>query len=136
MSRFLFLAEESAILVHAAILGLEMGLVYDFFRILRRSFRCDFIITAVMDMLYWSFVGYRTFYIMHVYSNGVLRWFAILGAITVLGFYMKLCSRCIVGIGTWLLVGMKSVAGQGKKLLTRNLKVPIINLRKDSKERE
>lgn len=136
MSRFSFLAEESAILVHAAVLGLEMGLVYDFFRVLRRSFRCKFVVTAIMDLLYWCFVGYRTFYIMHTYSNGELRWFAVLGAITVLALYMKICSRCIVVIGTWLLVGMKSIAERGKNLLTRNLKMPIIKLRKDSKERE
>jgi spore cortex biosynthesis protein YabQ len=136
MSRFSFLAEESAILVHAAVLGLEMGLVYDFFRVLRRSFRCKFAVTAIMDLLYWCFVGYRTFYIMHTYSNGELRWFAVLGAITVLALYMKVCSKCIVAIGTWLLVGMKSIAERGKNLLTRNLKMPIIKLRKDSKERE
>ena len=122
--------------MYAAMLGLEMGLVYDFFRVLRRSFHCKFIIMAIMDMLYWSYVGYRTFYIMHTYSNGELRWFAILGAITILALYMKLCSRCIVRIGTWLLLEIKSIIGQGKKLLTSILKMPIINLRKDSKERE
>ncbi len=122
--------------MHAAVLGLEMGLVYDFFRVFRRSFRCKFTVVAIMDLLYWGFVGYRTFYIMHTYSNGVLRWFAILGAITILALYMKLCSRGIVAIGTWLLVGMKSIARRGKNLLTRNLKMPIIKLRKDSKERK
>ena len=122
--------------MHAAVLGLEMGLVYDFFRVFRRSFRCKFTVVAIMDLLYWDFVGYRTFYIMHTYSNGVLRWFAILGAITILALYMKLCSRGIVAIGTWLLVGMKSIARRGKNLLTRNLKMPIIKLRKDSKERK
>ena len=122
--------------MYAAMLGLEMGLVYDFFRVLRRSFCCKFIITAVTDMLYWSYVGYRTFFIMHTYSNGELRWFAILGAVTILALYMKLFSRCIVRMGTWLLLEIKSIAGQVKKLLTRILKMPIINLRKDSKERE
>lgn len=136
MSGFSFLAEESAILVYAAMLGLEMGMVYDFFRVFRRSFCCKFIITAVMDMMYWGYVGYRAFFIMHTYSNGELRWFAILGAITILALYMKLCSRCIVKIGTWLLLKIKSIARQGKKLLTSILKMPIINLRKDSKERE
>jgi hypothetical protein len=135
MSRFSFLAEESAILVHAAVLGLEMGLVYDFFRVFRRSFRCKFTVTAIMDLFYWGFVGYRAFYIMHKYSNGELRWFAVLGAITIFALYMKLCIRSIVLIGTWLLVRMKSIAGQGKKLLTRNLKMLIIKLGKDSKGR-
>ena len=122
--------------MYAAMLGLEMGLVYDFFRVLRRSFHCKFIIMAIMDILYWSYVGYRTFYIMHMYSNGELRWFAILGAMTVLALYMKVFSRCIVRIGTWLFVGIKSIVRQGKKHLTRIFKMPIINLRKDSKERE
>ena len=136
MSRFSFLAEESAILIHAGVLGLQMGLMYAVFRVVRRSFRCNLVMIAIMDLLYWGFVGYRTFFVMHTYSNGELRWFAVLGAITILGIYLKFFSRFIVSIGTWLLVGIKRIARQGKKFLTGKLKLSIINLRKDSKERE
>ena len=58
MSGFSFLAEESAILIYAGVLGLEMGLVYDLFRIFRRVWRCNFALTAAMDFLFWSFVKY------------------------------------------------------------------------------
>ena len=136
MSRVSFLAEESAILIHAGVLGLQMGLVYDFLRMFRRSFRCNWVIIAIMDLIYWGFVGYRTFFVMHTYSNGVLRWFAVLGAITILGVYLKLFSRWFVSIGTWLLAGIKSIVRQGKKFLTRKTKLSIINLKKVSKERE
>ena len=63
-------------MIHAGVLGLQMGLMYDLFRVFRRSFRCNLVMIAIMDLLYWGFVGYRTFFVMHTYSNGELRWFA------------------------------------------------------------
>lgn len=130
MSGFSFLAEESAILIYAGVLGLEMGLVYDGLRILRRVWRCNLAVTAAMDLGFWSFVAYRTFSIMHTYSNGTLRWFAILGAIVILGIYMKLFSKWVVKTGTFLLSWVRIVLSKPKKLLTNILKVTIIKVGK------
>lgn len=128
MSGFSFLAEESAILIYAAVLGLEMGLVYDFFRIFRRVWRCNFIVTACMDLGFWGFAAYRTFFIMHTYSNGTLRWFAILGAITVLSIYMRLFSKYFVAASTFLLAHVRIVFAGVKKRLTNILKLTIIKI--------
>lgn len=130
MSGFSFLAEESAILVYAGVLGLEMGLVYDSFRILRRVWRCNFAVTAAMDFLFWCFVAYRTFSIMHTYSNGTLRWFAVFGAVVILCIYMKLFSKYFVGVSTFVLLRVRNVFIKGKKFLTNILKVAIIKVGK------
>lgn len=130
MSGFTFLAEESAILVYAGILGLEMGLFYDLLRIFRRVWRCNFAVTALMDFLFWSFVAYRTFAIMHTYSNGTLRWFAVFGAMVVLYIYMKLFSKVFVTVGTFVLSRIGFVLSKGKKFLTNILKLTIIKVGK------
>lgn len=133
MSGFSFLAEESAILLYAGVLGLELGLVYDFFRIIRRVWRCGFFVTACMDLTFWLFAAGRTFYIMHTRSNGTLRWFAVLGVLVVLFLYMKWFSRYIVKIGVFVLRQVKALLGWMKKLLTSVLKMSIIRVRKEPK---
>lgn len=117
-------------MIYAGVLGLEMGLVYDLFRIFRRVWRCNFALTAAMDFLFWSFVAYRTFSIMHTYSNGTLRWFAILGAVAVLGMYMKLFSKYFVTVGVFVLSRVGIVLAKVKKVLTNILKLTIIKLGK------
>lgn len=128
MSGFSFLAEESAILLYAGALGLELGLIYDLFRMIRRVWKCGFLVTACMDLAFWIFTTGRTFYIMHTKSNGTLRWFAILGVLTILFLYMKWFSFYIVKIGVFVLSQVKAVAVWGKKFLTKILKMSIMKL--------
>lgn len=130
MSGFSFLAEESAILIYAGVLGLEMGLVYDLFRVFRRVWRCNLVVTAAMDFLFWGFVAYRTFSVMHTYSNGTLRWFAIFGAMVILGIYLKLFSKYLVAAGVFILSRVRSILSKLKKFLTKILKMTIIKLGK------
>lgn len=128
------MAKESEILLYAGALGLELGLVYDFFRVIRRVWKCGFFMTACMDLMFWIFTAGRTFYIMHTQSNGTLRWFAVLGVLTILYIYMKWFSSCIVKIGVFVLSYVKSIALWIKKSLTKILKMSIIKLRKFSRK--
>lgn len=124
------MAEESAILLYAGALGLEMGLLYDFFRIIRRVWKCNFFLTACMDLIFWGFTAYRTFYVMHTYSNGTLRWFAVLGALVVISIYIRLLSKYVVGIGYFILSHVRKILNVIKKHLTKFPKMTIIKLRK------
>lgn len=124
------MAEESAILLYAGAMGLEMGLMYDFFRILRRVWNCNFFVTACMDLGFWCFVAGRTFYVMHTYSNGTLRWFAVLGVLVIVFFYLKFFSRYVVMLGVFVFSRIKVLLDVIKKCLTKILKLPIIKIRK------
>lgn len=130
MSNYSFLAEESAILLYAGVLGLELGLVYDIFRIFRRVWKCNFFVTACMDLFFWGFTAGRTFGVMHTYSNGTLRWFAVLGVLVVLVVYMKWFSKYIVGIGVFVLSRLRTILLKVNKHLTKFLKLSIIKLGK------
>ncbi len=119
-------------MLHAGILGLEMGLVYDLLCIIRQVWHCRFVMTAFIDLGFWGFVAYRTFEVMHTYSNGTLRWFAILGAMVVLGLYRSLFSRYLMAAGVFLLSQVRNVFTKVKKVLTNILKMSIIKLGKSS----
>ena len=126
MSNYTYLAKESMILLYSGALGIEMSLLYDAFRIIRRVFSCNRIVLAVMDMLFWAFTTMRTFYYMHTYSNGTLRWFAICGTIFVITIYMLFASKYVVTVGIYILTPLRKMLVGGKKYLTKILKLSII----------
>jgi len=132
MQSYSYLAGESTILLYSCRLGLTLSLAYDFFRIIRSVIRCNKIMVGFMDMLFWAFTAYRTFYMMHTHSNGTLRWFAILGTISVIGIYMMFVSKHVVNVGRFILGTFCKVLSQlftwMKKCLTNILKVSIIKL--------
>lgn len=135
MFTYSFLAKESAILLYAGGLGLELGLVYDLFRIFRRVWKCGFFMNTCMDLLFWGFTAFRTFYMMHSYSDGTLRWFAIFGVMVILLVYMRWFSRYIVAAGVFGLTKVRKFISNIKNFLTKVLKAAImkvtIKLRKD-----
>ncbi len=117
-------------MLYAGALGLEMGLLYDLFRIIRRVWKCNFFLMACMDLVFWGFTAYRTFFVMHTYSNGTLRWFAVLGTMVIISLYLKLFSKYVVGIGVFVLSRVRMILNIVKKHLTKFLKLSIIKLRK------
>lgn len=126
MSGYTYLARESTILLYSGALGIEMSLLYDFFRMIRRVFSCNRAVLACMDMLFWGFTAFRTFYVMHTYSNGTLRWFAILGTAVVITIYMRFVSKYVVAFGVSILSVVRNILAKANKCLTNILKMTII----------
>ncbi len=61
-------------------MGAGIALLYDCFRIIRRVIRHSSFWVSVEDLLYWIAVSLGVFVILYYENNGVLRWFAVLGA--------------------------------------------------------
>jgi spore cortex biosynthesis protein YabQ len=121
-----YLARESRILLYSGALGIEIALVYDVFRAVRRVFRCNQFVISLLDLFFWVFTGARTFYMMHTYSNGTLRWFAIFGTVFVIAMYMIWISKFVLAIEIYLFSFIRKVLAIMKKCLTNILKLPIM----------
>ena len=134
-NEFTYLAQESKILLYASALGAEVALAYDFLRAIRRVFKPKKIGIAFMDLGFWVFTGYRTFYMMHTYSNGTLRWFAILGILVVFSIYMYSVSKFVLKVEIFLFTQLRKLLEAIKKGLTNILKLSIIkSTRKQGKD--
>lgn len=130
-----YLASESRILIYAFRLGLEISLLYDGMRIVRRVWKCPFFLIACMDTAFWIFTTCRSLYFMHTYGNGLLRWYVVLGALATMILYMKCFSGLIVFAGSKLCGVLKISAEKIRSALTRPLKLFIIKLRKWAERR-
>lgn len=86
------MVSEKEFLFHALQLGLYFAFLYDCLRIFRRVVRHNVFSVSLEDLIFWIYCGAEVFLLMHRESNGTLRWYAVLGAMTGIIFYHKIIS--------------------------------------------
>ena len=110
--------------------GLIIGLLFDFFRILRKSFKTKDIITYIEDILFWILTGIILLYSIFTFNNGEIRFYMFLGAIIGCFIYMLLFSRYIVNTITKLVIFLKKIITKIISIIIYPLKVLIKILNK------
>ncbi len=90
------MASENEFLLHALLMGIFITFIYDILRIFRRVIPHNNFFVSLEDMGFWIYCGAEVFLLMYHESNGSLRWFAILGALTGMFLYKKLLSGLFV----------------------------------------
>lgn len=76
--------------------GIFIGILFDFFRILRKSFKTINLITNVEDIIFWILTGLSIIYCMSNFSDGSLRLFMFLGLGIGLTIYILTLSNFII----------------------------------------
>ena len=61
------------------LVGMVIGITYDIFRILRKSFRTIDFITYIQDFLFWIITGVILLYSIFTFNNGELRSYIFIG---------------------------------------------------------
>ena len=84
--------------------GVAIGILFDFFRILRRSIKTSNIVTYIQDILFWILTGIIVLYNIWYFNNGELRIFVFLGLILGILIYMATLSSIIVKIFTRIMI--------------------------------
>ena len=90
------MASENEFLFHALLMGIFITFVYDILRILRRVIPHKGIMVSLEDLVFWIYCAEKVFLMMYHESDGNLRWFAVLGALTGMFLYKKAVSPWLV----------------------------------------
>ena len=114
---------ENLFLLHSTILGIYMAFVYDSIRIFRRLVSHNVLFISLEDIAYWIYLAAEVFLLMYRESNGLLRWFAVLGAAAGIFLYKKLVGQYYVHYISLLL----------QKILHRIRRIFKIRLKSDNK---
>lgn len=81
---------------HSFLMGIVITFVYDGFLVLRRVVRHNILLVSLEDMVFWIACAIGVFYMLYEENNGVLRWFAVLGATLGMIAYKESVSGFIV----------------------------------------
>lgn len=92
--------------------GIIIGLLFDIFRILRRSFKTSDIVTYLQDILFWILTGFILLYSIFTFSNGEIRFYMFLGAFLGCLIYMLLFSKYFIKINVKIILILKKIIGK------------------------
>lgn len=89
--------------------GILIGLLFDIFRILRRTFKTNDLITYVEDTLFWIITGFTILYSIFVFNNGEIRLFMFMAIALGVTFYMLVFSSFIIKINVKIINFIKKM---------------------------
>lgn len=90
--------------------GVFIGLIFDFFRILRQGFKTSNLITYIEDILFWIISGFSIIYTMVNFSNGALRFYMIMGLLIGFITYILTCSKYIRKYSVAIIIFSKKIS--------------------------
>lgn len=101
--------------------GLIIGLIFDFFRILRKTIKTSDIITHIEDFLFWMLTGLLILYSIFTFNNGEIRLFMFLAIIVGMLVYFTLISRFVIKVNVTIINFFKKIIIQ----IINLFKIPI-----------
>ncbi len=112
------------------LVGALVGLLFDFFRILRKSFRTPDIITYIEDIIFGIITGTILIFSIIIFNNGELRLFIFVGIILGNIIYCLTISKYVVYLSVKILVTILKIIKGPIKLIS----IPIILIVKKIKQ--
>ena len=118
--------------------GVEIGILFDFFRILRRTIKTGNIVTYIQDILFWILTGVLVLYNIWYFNNGEIRIYMFLGIIigtliymsTLSNIFVKLFSKILSTIIKALEIPFKTIITIFRKIITAILSFFTKNAKK------
>ena len=106
--------------------GILIGILFDIFRILRRSFKTPNFVTYIEDVLFWIMSTLIVIYSLFVFNNGEIRGYIFIGIIFGIAIYMLFFSRFIMKISVKVISIFKEIFKFIFKILSYPAKI-ILN---------
>lgn len=98
--------------------GILIGITFDIFRILRRSFNTPNFITYIEDILFWIISALIVMYSLFVFNNGQFRAYIFVGIFLGIAIYMLFFSKIIINISVKIILFIKKIVLFCLKIIT------------------
>ena len=113
-----------------ALAGILIGLLFDIFRILRKSFRTSDLITLLEDILFWLLAATLFAYTVFKFNNGEIRSYVFLGMALGLTVYLLLFSKIFIKVNVKIIDFLKKVVHTLFKIILAPTKMILSFIRK------
>ncbi len=105
--------------------GLVIGILFDIFRILRKSFKTTDFITYLEDIIFWILTGCIMLFSIFIFNNGEIRSYVFIGIAIGIILYMLVISRFFIRISVNIIKFIKKILSYPIKLI-KNVVTKII----------
>lgn len=107
--------------------GIIIGIIFDIFRILRRSFKTSNLITYIEDMIFWTISALLVMYSLFIFNNGELRGYIFIGLLLGVAVYILFFSKTVIKVSVSIILFVKKVFLAIFRIISYPLKI-IFNL--------
>lgn len=110
--------------------GIIIGILFDIFRILRKSFQTPDFLTYLEDILFWLLTGIFLLFVLFQFSNGEIRIYQVIAILIGNVFYLLSISKFFITINVKILTFIKHVIGNILKVVLTPIKLVITCIKK------
>ena len=122
--------------------GFLIGIIFDAFRILRKSFKTKDFVTIIEDIIFWIISGFIIFYSVFKFNNGEVRGYIFLGILFGAIIYLLAFSKIFINVSVSVINIIKRIFNYAiikpikflikmfKKIIFKPISFVIINFRK------
>ncbi len=103
------IANQAYLFLIFTINGIVIGILFDIFRILRKSFKTSDTITYIEDILFWILTGLILLYSIFTFSDGEIRFYMFLGIFIGCILYMLMFSKIFIEINVKIVTIIKNI---------------------------
>lgn len=89
--------------------GILIGLLFDIFRIIRRTSKTTDLATYIQDVAFWIITGIMTLAFIFYYNNGEIRFYVFLGIILGISIYILTISKYVIKISVKIVNYIKRI---------------------------
>lgn len=89
--------------------GILVGIIFDIFRILRKSFNTSNIVTSAEDILFWILSALLVMYCIFKFNNGQFRMYIFIGIFLGITIYMLFFSKYIIKVSVKIVTSFKKI---------------------------
>lgn len=89
--------------------GIAIGIFFDIFRILRRTFKTPDIITYIEDTIFWICTGLFFLFLLFKFNNGEIRNYVIIGIIMGILIYLLTISKYFIKMNVTIINFLKKI---------------------------
>ena len=101
--------EQLLCLIAFTITGIVIAILFDIFRILRKSFKTADWLTNLQDILFWILAGFIILFSIFKFNNGEIRSYIFIGIVLGVLIYMLTISRYIVKYSVIIIKFIKKI---------------------------
>lgn len=105
--------------------GISIGILFDIFRIIRKSFKTLDIITYIEDFIFWILTGLILIFSIILFNNGILRGYIFIGIIFGIIIHILLISKFFVNFFVIIINYVKKIIAIPLQIIQKYITHPI-----------
>lgn len=103
--------------------GIVIGIIFDIFRILRKTFKTPDFLTYIEDALFWILTGFFLLFMIFVFQGGQIRNYTVLGIFIGVISYILTISKYFIKINVYIVNIFKNIIQKTLKILSYPFKI-------------